>query len=102
MKHLIKFQRPIVKKRGVGLALSLLGVLLVSCKAPPYKFPVGEICIHNESNDAECTKEDLSYTRYELKNYICSNSDDYRIMSDYIYSIREKLITCEAVLKRRK
>ncbi len=106
MKHLTKFQRLIARKSAVSLALSLLVVSLVSCK-PPYKIPSGEICVHNDDQSAECTdlrlsEDDRSYTNYKLENYICTNPKDYQTMMDYVYDIREKLITCEHNLRKRK
>lgn len=106
MKHLIKLQKQTVKKSAVNLVLSLLVVSLVSCK-PPYKIPSAEICVHNDDNSSECTdlrlpEGDRSYTNYKIENYICTNPKDYQTMMDYVYDIREKLITCEANLRKRK
>lgn len=106
MKHLIKFQKQIVKKSVVSLALSLLVVSLVSCK-PPYKIPSAEICVHNDDNSSECTdlrlpEGDRSYTNYKIENYICTNPKDYQMMMDYVYDIREKLIKCEYELRRKR
>lgn len=106
MKHLIKLQKQIVKKSAVSLALSLLVVSLVSCK-PPYAFPKAEICVHYDDGGAGCTdlrlpEDERTYDNYKIENYICTNPKDYQTMMDYVYDIREKLITCEANLRKRK
>jgi hypothetical protein len=85
------------------LLWSLLLVFLNSCKTP-YPFPKLETCIHNEDNSAECAdlrlpKNEQSYSKVELKNYICTNPDDYGSAFNYCSDLREKLVKCEKGLK---
>lgn len=85
---------------------ALLWSLLLAClcsfsscqiKYPP---PLIERCIHNPSNDAECAdlrlpKEERSYERTNLTNYICTNGADETLMYNYVNKLRNDLIKCE-------
>lgn len=85
-------------KNARNLVLISLLNLIVSCKNPPYKAPITEVCIHSVGNYAECTDLRQSKTPYEnsnLENYICTNPSDYNTMYGYCSDLRQKLIECE-------
>ena len=105
MKHSLKSVKQTLKKNAGNFLKSLLVVSLVSCKNP-HAIPKAEICVHNDDSTAECTdlrlpEGERSYTNENLTNYICSNPQDYQLMMDYVYGIREKLIRCEYELRRK-
>ena len=86
-------------KIGKNLLLSLLLAWLASCKAP-WPPPAIEKCIHNAENTAECAdlrkpKEEQSYTRTDLVNYICTSPGDEEKLYNYCANLRQKLIECE-------
>ena len=86
-------------KIGKNLLLSLSLAWLVSCKAP-WPPPAIEKCIHNAENTAECAdlrkpKEEQSYTRADLVNYVCTSPKDEEKLYNYCANLRQKLIECE-------
>lgn len=89
-------------KIAKGLVWSLLFVCLNSFTSCSVKYapPKIENCIHNQSNDAECTdlrkpENERQYTNENLVNYICTNPGDYERLYSYAAGLREKLIKCE-------
>lgn len=106
MKLLSKLKTPSLKMRDVSLPLILTLALASNCSVK-YAPPKVETCIHNEDLSAECNdlrlpKEEQSYSRTDMTNYICTNSDDYGQLYSYASNLREKLIKCESQLKSNK
>jgi hypothetical protein len=100
MKLLNRLKTRRQKKSGKNLLLLLTLVCLASCRVK-YAPPQVETCIHNEDSSAECNdlrlpKEQQSYTKYNLTNMICTNTDDYGALYSYASDLREKLIKCES------
>jgi len=74
-------------------------LLIAGCRVK-YAPPSVETCIHNEDMSAECNDMRLpegeqSYTKYDLTNYMCTNTNDYGKLYAYASDLREKLIKCE-------
>lgn len=89
------------------LVVCLLSLSVSKCDKLPYPMPQAEICVHYDDGGAGCTdlrlpEDDRTYDNYKLENYICTNPKDYQAYSDYIFSVREKLLKCEYDLKKKK
>ena len=90
--------------KNVKSLLLLLPLLLANKCTPPYEPPKSELCIHNNSNSAECAdlrkpSEEQQYHNENLVNYICTNPDDYRQAYNYCMDLRQKLIECKSKVK---
>lgn len=79
-----------------GLDLLKLWVILALCSCNTYPPPKIERCITGwEKWACYDGRIDKEYFLTPQENYISTNPDDYRIISDYVNDLREELQKCE-------